>query len=136
MQIKKLAIKCLAIIASMSVLVGCGQAKTDEEIEKENEMARKSVDEHIKNSGNIKTIIDEAITTHNSNVNEIVNNNNTNNDNNYHSSYSNNNDSSLYELEYCIDSCSNSIGTRTSTHSEEKLTSSHHTNHPTIESLT
>ena len=55
MQIKKLAIKCLAIIASMSVLVGCGQAKTDEEIEKENEVARKSVDEHIKNSGNIKS---------------------------------------------------------------------------------
>ena len=55
MQIKKLTIKCLAIIASMSVLVGCGQAKTDEEIEKENEVARKSVDEHIKNSGNIKT---------------------------------------------------------------------------------
>lgn len=55
MMLKKLTIKCLAIITAMSMLMGCAQAKTDEEIEKENEAAQKAVDEHIKNSGNIKS---------------------------------------------------------------------------------
>ena len=47
-------IVCMFCIAAMLTL-GCGQNKTDDEIERENKAAREAVDEHIQQSGNIKS---------------------------------------------------------------------------------
>ena len=46
-------IVCMFCIAAMLTL-GCGQNKTDDEIERENKAAREAVDEHIQQSGNLK----------------------------------------------------------------------------------
>ena len=46
-------IVCMFCIAAMLTL-GCGQNKTDAEIERENKAAREAVDEHIQQSGNLK----------------------------------------------------------------------------------
>ena len=46
-------IVCMLCIAAMLTL-GCGQNKTDDEIERENKAAREAVDEHIQQSGNLK----------------------------------------------------------------------------------
>ena len=46
-------IVCMFCIAAMLTL-GCGQNKTDDEIERENKAAREAVDGHIQQSGNLK----------------------------------------------------------------------------------
>lgn len=51
---KMQTIICVLCSAAM-LLLGCGQGITDEQIEKENEAARKEVDEYIQQSGNIKS---------------------------------------------------------------------------------